>query len=248
MRKGTFGKEFYYFDRLESTNQTALMLAEKACPQGTLVLANEQTKGRGRKGSPWYSPRDVNLYFSILLYPDASRLQYLPFAAGLSVLLALEAIGLKPDLKWPNDILVSGKKISGVMIETSMEQSRLLHAVVGCGVNVNDKMLPAALQESATTIAIEKDSVFSRESLLASILFEFERLYEKIDEVTWTEFTTEVEKHSTYLNGCQVRILQDGESFEGVTSGLDSYGGLILTISSQRKVFYAGEVQSCRKN
>lgn len=248
LRKGNFGGEFYCFDRLESTNQTALTLAERGSPEGTVVLANEQTKGRGRKGSHWYSPRDVNLYFSILLYPDLSRLQYLPFAAGLSVVRALETIGLKSDLKWPNDILVRGKKVSGVMIETSIEQSRLQHAVVGCGVNVNDRMLPTELQESATSIALEKGSAISREALLASILLEFETLYEKIDGMTWAEFSLEVEKHSTYLNGSHVRILQDGEAFEGVTSGLDAYGGLILTSPSERRVFYAGEVQSCRKN
>jgi BirA family transcriptional regulator, biotin operon repressor / biotin---[acetyl-CoA-carboxylase] ligase len=247
-RKGSFGQEFYYFEQLPSTNETAFTLANQGSRDGTVVFANEQTKGRGRKGKAWYSPRDMNLYFSLVVRPDLSQLPYVPFIAGLAVVEALGIVGLKSDLKWPNDILVSGKKISGVMIETSTEQNKLHHAVVGCGVNVNGKALPPELQKSATTIAMEKGSVVSRESLLASILFEFESLYGRMNQLPWTEFSRELEKHSTYLYGCHVRILQDGETFEGVTAGLDNHGGLILTMSNERKVFYAGDVEACRKN
>jgi BirA family biotin operon repressor/biotin-[acetyl-CoA-carboxylase] ligase len=247
-RKGDFGQEFYYFDRLESTNEIAIRLAQEGHPEGTVVLANEQTKGRGRKGNTWYSPADVNLYFSIILYPHSDQLQYLPFCAALAVVRALERIELRAEVKWPNDVLVNGKKISGVLVETAMEQNKLLYAVVGCGINVNDIRLPLELEKAATTVAIEKTAPVSREDLFASILLEFENLYEKIGQVSWKEFCLELEKHSSFLHGCQVRILQDGKVFEGITSGLDSYGGLVVTTSFDRKVFYAGEVLECRKN
>jgi BirA family transcriptional regulator, biotin operon repressor / biotin---[acetyl-CoA-carboxylase] ligase len=245
---GSFGRELFYFERLESTNNTAAALAKENCPEGTVVLANEQTKGRGRKGNVWYSPGDVNLYFSVVLYPDSTDLRYLPYMAGMAVIHSLSNVGIKPDLKWPNDILASGKKISGVMIETSMEQNQARFAVMGCGINVNETSLPDELQQSATSVALETGSPVSRESLLAAFLIEFERLYKKIKEFQWEDFCAELAKHSTYLKGAQVRIVQDGESFEGVTSGLDSYGGLILASPTAKKAFYAGEVQACRKS
>lgn len=248
IQKGSFANEFYSFEKLESTNGTAALLARKRCPEGTIVLANEQTKGRGRKGAGWYSPPSTNLYFSVVLYPDISRLQYLPFAAGLAVVRALDQLGLQPELKWPNDILVRDKKVSGIMMESSLESNSVQHVILGCGINVNIQNFPSELVTSATSVVVETGVLTSRESLLASFLIEFETLYEKIKEISWDEFSLEIERRSSYIQGCPVRIVLDGETWEGFTAGLDSYGGLVLKTASGNRIFYAGEVQSCRKN
>jgi BirA family biotin operon repressor/biotin-[acetyl-CoA-carboxylase] ligase len=155
--------------------------------------------------------------------------------------------GIDSDLKWPNDVLVSDKKISGILIQTSMEKEIVQYAVTGIGMNVNATSFPEALKGTATSIAMETGSPASRERILASLLLEFEILYGKINEMAWTDLTGELEKHSSYLRGCSVRLQQNEVICEGTTDGLDPYGGLILKTDGEQKVFYAGEIQLCRK-
>ena len=239
-RKSNVGSEFYYFDSLESTNKTA----EQFSVEGTVVLANQQTGGKGRKGNPWHSPADVNLYCSLVLRPELSRLQYLPFISALSVANVLEDQGLQPDIKWPNDILVSGKKVCGILIETAVEQSKVSSAIVGFGINVNVSQFPEDLQSTAGSILQLKGTAVSRELLLASLLQHFE----KFNNLGWEDLISRVEKNSTYTRDCLVTITTpDGGVTEGKTAGIDSFGGLILETDSGRKTFYAGEVQECRR-
>lgn len=246
-RRGRFGNPLYYFEQLESTNETADQLAREGCPEGTVVLANEQTRGKGRKGNAWFSPADRNLYFSLVLRTAAASLKYLPYMACLSVQRALARSGVNADLKWPNDVVVRDRKLCGILIQTSMEDQKLQFAVTGCGINVNVMEFPEELRGAATSVALETGSVQPREALLASVLLEFERLYEKIDETAWEEFSAGLERSSTYLRGCQVKIMQDGEALEGTTAGLDGYGGLKIMTASGERTVYAGEVVSCRK-
>jgi len=243
-RKSKLGSEFYYFDSLESTNKIAEQFAREGCVEGTVVLANQQTGGKGRKGNPWHSPPDVNLYFSLVLRPELSRLHYLPFISALSIARVLEDQALQPDIKWPNDILVSGKKVCGILIETAVEQSKVSNAIVGFGINVNVTQFPEVLQSTAGSILQLKGSAVSRELLLASLLQHFE----KLNDLPWDDLVSQVEKKSSYTRDCRVTITApDGEVTEGMTAGLDSFGGLILVTDSGRKTFYAGEVQECRR-
>jgi BirA family biotin operon repressor/biotin-[acetyl-CoA-carboxylase] ligase len=246
-RRGEFGKDLYYFDQLESTNLTAETLAKNRYPEGTVVLANSQTHGRGRKGNAWYSPPDVNLYFSVVLRPQFDSVRYLPFFIALSVLNACEELQLPSDLKWPNDILINGKKTCGFLVQTAVEGQSLQYAIAGCGINVNLMEIPAGLKGSVTSIALEKGSPVAREPLLASILFHFGKLYEQIPTIHWDDFCSDLEKRSTFLRGCDVQVHQDGQTYTGITSGLDSYGGLLLKTGNGVKVFYAGEIEACRK-
>lgn len=243
-RKSNLGSEFYYFESLESTNKTAEQFARAGCVEGTVVVANQQTGGKGRKGNPWHSPANVNLYLSLVLRPPLSHLHYLPFISALSVAKTLEEQALQPDIKWPNDILVSGKKVCGILIETAVEQSTVSNAIVGFGINVNAAEFPPELQSTAASISQLKGSPVSRELLAASLLQHFEKLRDS----GWDDLIADVEKHSSYLKDCRVTITApDGGVTEGVTAGLDSYGGLILETDSGRKTFHAGEVQECRR-
>lgn len=246
-RRGHFGKVLYYFETQESTNLTAEELAGDNVPEGVVVLANEQTGGRGRKDRSWFSPPDQNVYFSIIVRPHGSRLHFLPFMAALSVIRAIRGLEIKGDLKWPNDVLAGGRKLAGVLMQTSTEQNTLRYAIVGVGINVNTADFPEELSATATSIAREKKETVSRESLLASVLMEFERLYEKMDELVWLEFAAELERCSSYLRGCPVRVRENAQTIEGTTAGLDSFGGLILDTQRGKRIVYAGDVQSCRK-
>lgn len=248
LRKGTFGKDLYYFEKLESTNVTAGELAQQNAAEGTVVLANEQTGGKGRMDRAWFSPPDLNLYFSVILRPDSLRLHYLPFLAALSLHDTLKHLGVDADIKWPNDVLVEGKKLSGILMQTSTEQSGLRYAILGMGINVNIPQFPAELAETATSMAIEMDAHIARESVLASVLLEFERPYAKMNDLEWTDLCSELERSSTYLRGCPVRVKEHDRILEGTTAGLDEFGGLILETAQGDKIVYAGDVESCRKN
>ncbi len=246
-RRGKLGEELYYFERLESTNVTAERLSRNGAGEGTLIIADEQTAGRGRKSNAWHSPPGVNLYFTLILRPQTTDLPYLPFVAGLAVLHSLKSFGLEADLKWPNDVLVNGKKICGVLIQTSLEENILRFAVIGCGINVNETGFPAELQDVATSVATETGRSVSREIVLASFLTEFEQAYETARELGWNEFCRLLEQHSTMLRGCAVQIDQNDTIIEGTTQGLDAYGGLVVQTKDGPSVVYAGEITACRK-
>jgi len=130
-RRRNFGKPLYYFETVRSTNSLAEELAREGASEGTLVIANEQTEGKGRKANSWYSPPDCNLYFSLILRPDATRLTYVPFLAGLAVVHAAKSHGLSADLKWPNDVLINEKKVCGILVQTVSDEKRSEERRVG---------------------------------------------------------------------------------------------------------------------
>lgn len=246
-RKGETGKRLIYFDEVDSTNRVGGDLARSGATEGTVILADSQTQGRGRNTHTWYSPAGVNLYFTVILFPKAGLLHYLPFVAGLSIAQALDHLGIHCDLKWPNDILINGKKAGGVLIQTSIEENRLQFALLGIGINVNGTSFPEELQSIAISLAQELGHEINREEFFADILFEFEQLYGRIAGMSWRELTDLFSRRSSMVLGCPVQIEQQGEIKTGVTAGLDSMGGLILQTPAGKEVFYAGEIVSCRK-
>ena len=248
LRKGNFGSELRYYEEIESTNPVALELARNRATEGTVVLADRQLQGRGRNSHGWFSPGGVNLYFTMILYPDTDRLHYLPFLVALSIARTLEQFGVSCDLKWPNDVLVQGKKISGILIQTSMEENRLQFALVGVGINLNIKAFPSDLEPIATSVLQVTGKDVDREEFFASQLLALEQLYKRSREMTWEELSAAFKSKSSFVEGCEVRITQDGKVTMGTTAGLDPMGGLILKTTTGQEVFYAGEVQSCRKN
>ena len=245
-RKSEFGSEIFYYDEVDSTNRIAESLAKQNHREGTLVLANLQSSGRGRNMNQWYSPKGVNLYSTLLLKPVRENLHRIPFIGGLAVSRALSKYNLNADMKWPNDVLIEERKIAGILMQSAMEGEMLQYAIVGIGINVNVVDFPAHLQSTATSIALEK-AVVRREQLLANLLFEFEELYEKMNSTSWSDFSAEIEKHSSYSKNCHVEIKMSDGITEGITGGLDPFGGLILKTANGPIVVYSGEVKACRK-
>lgn len=171
-----------HYKTLDSTNNLARILAEQGASEGTVIVADYQTRGRGRFRRRWYSPRGVGLLFSVILRPrlQSSQASILTHMAAQSVRLTLdEEFRLGATLKRPNDVLVRGKKISGILTEASGEQRRLSHAIIGIGLNVNT--MAKDLLGRATSIYLEKGRKFELVPILDSILSHLGKMYSKIN-------------------------------------------------------------------
>lgn len=168
------GRQIESYTRLESTNTEALELEEKGAADGTVVTTDIQSAGRGRRGRNWFSLPGKSATFSVIVKPllPAESLGLLSLAAGVAVAEALEKLSLSPTLKWPNDVLLSEKKCSGILSETRLLGGRLAAAVIGIGLNVNETLadFPEELRPTATSLAVEKGSVTQRELVTAWIL------------------------------------------------------------------------------
>ncbi len=177
------GRKVIYFKRLTSTMEAARREARKHQPEGTVILAGEQTAGRGRLKRAWISPGG-NIALSLILYPEAAYLPYLVMIASLAAAVAIEGTtGLKTQIKWPNDILIAGKKAAGILIENEVKGGQVASAVVGIGINV--ALRPESISEiaaTATSLEVELKRPVPREAIISRLLAEFERLYAKLPD------------------------------------------------------------------
>ena len=237
------------FDSVDSTNTEALRNARIGAAHGTCIIARQQTAGRGRQGRVWISPPDAGLYLSVVLRPhlDHAMLPVITLAAAIAVHDALTELGLKPDIKWPNDVLVNEKKISGILAETA-ETADGLAVVVGIGVNVMNDSFPPEIVETATSIMSElgHDVIASdlEESLLGFLSYWYERLQLNGEQ---SEILGEWAKRSTYFRGKHVKITLTNEQFSGVTEGLESNGALrVRTEAGDVIIVQAGDVERMR--
>jgi BirA family biotin operon repressor/biotin-[acetyl-CoA-carboxylase] ligase len=176
------GRRFLYYPSLPSTQDVARQEAERGAPEGTTVLAEEQTAGRGRLGRQWVSPAGDNLYFSVVLRPSAEHLRLLVMIWPLAICEAVEEVtALRPRVKWPNDVLIGSRKLAGVLIESTFRGGGLDYAIPGIGINVNvDVSSHEGIPDTATSIMSELGREVAREEVLATILDRFERLYESV--------------------------------------------------------------------
>ena len=170
----------HHFDELASTNDLAKELAAQGAPEGTLVVAESQTRGRGRLGRQWDSPPGTGLYVSLLLRPELppTEMPQITLTTAVAVARAVRRVtGLTPGIKWPNDLLLDGKKLGGILTEMETESDQIRHLVVGLGLNVNNPAFPAELAAIATSLALATGRSYSRVRLLQAWLEEFEELY-----------------------------------------------------------------------
>jgi BirA family biotin operon repressor/biotin-[acetyl-CoA-carboxylase] ligase len=238
-----------HFDVLESTNGKALELAHKGAEEGIVVLADSQTAGRGRFGRKWYSPPGQGLFFSAILHPPFTdrRLFVLPLGAGCAVAAALKSVtGLAPRLKWPNDVLIGEKKVSGILIETSQVSGRFA-AVIGIGININNTDFPEEISQTATSILLECKREVSSSALLDICLHELSDRYEHFISGRSEKIVREAREISSLL-GRQVRIPTSGGEFHGNVVDLDETGALVVRLRDGAvRAFTTGEVQLVRE-
>ena len=175
------GGRTVYFDATDSTNIQARRLAEAHAPHGTLVVSDRQDGGKGRRGRSWASPSGVGIWMSLILRPEIapSSASMLTLAAALAVREGIqEETGLSPLIKWPNDLVLNGKKICGILTEMSTELMEIQYVITGIGINVNQREFPPEIRDTATSLSLEAGRSFRRSSLIAAILKAFEKDYE----------------------------------------------------------------------
>jgi BirA family transcriptional regulator, biotin operon repressor / biotin---[acetyl-CoA-carboxylase] ligase len=227
LRGSLFGKRIYHFFKTDSTNRVALELGHAGEPEGAVVLAEEQTAGRGRAGHTWHSERATGIYATLLLRPQLAPVQapLLTMMAGLSAHAAVQRVaGLSVDLKWPNDLLVRGKKIGGILTEMHAEPSLVRFVIVGIGINVNQEKFPTDLAETSTSLRMETGRAQSRLEVLVQFLRDFESDYSELLRNGATSVVQRFESISSYARGKRVRVTNGKDSFTGETAGLEEQG------------------------
>jgi len=236
------GRRLIHVASAPSTQDVARSEAEGGAPEGTVVLAEEQTAGRGRLGRSWVSPAGTNLYLTLILRPSLERLRSLGIVTPLAVAQALEeATGLSPRIKWPNDVLVAGRKLAGVLIDTELSGQTPGYSLVGIGLNVNlDVRAVPEIAAIATSVRQELGHEVSREEMLAALLGHFEVLYVKAQRGTAVHAAWRSRLETL---GRQVRVTVGGRVEEGLAEDVDAEGSLILRrADGSRATIAAGEV------
>jgi BirA family transcriptional regulator, biotin operon repressor / biotin---[acetyl-CoA-carboxylase] ligase len=227
LKGSMFSKKVHHYFRTDSTNRVALALGCANEPEGSVVLAEEQTAGRGRAGRSWHSERATGIYVTLLLRPRISPVQapLLTIMAGLSAHAAINAqTGLQPDVKWPNDLMLNGKKLGGILTEMHAETTLVRFVIVGIGINVNQEKFPPELSGIATSLRTETGKLQSRLELLARLLREFETDYNRFLRDGPASIIERFTQVSSYARGKRVRVCNGSESYVGVTAGLRPEG------------------------
>jgi BirA family biotin operon repressor/biotin-[acetyl-CoA-carboxylase] ligase len=240
------GRNIVHYFRIDSSNAVALRLAAEGAEHGTVVLAEEQTAGRGRLGRAWFSEKASGIYASIILRPPLApaAAPVLTLMAGLAAQKAVStATGLAVDIRWPNDLLVNGKKVCGILTEMSAEVD-LLHAVVlGIGINVNHTLMPPELENVATSLRMEARRGLSRVQILVALLREIERHYQLLLKGKSRAITERWEAASSFAHGKRVYVVTAAGRAPATTRGLDSSGALQVQYDDGRQEsLVAGEV------
>jgi BirA family biotin operon repressor/biotin-[acetyl-CoA-carboxylase] ligase len=257
--KGTiFGgaRQIHHYYKIGSTNSEAMRAASEGAPEGSVFLAEEQLAGRGRGEHTWHSARSAGIYCSVLLRPAMPPSDALIFslAAGLAVRAAVAEIApqLLADLKWPNDLLLRGKKFCGILIEMNAEATRVRHLVVGVGINVNQVKFPAELREIATSLRIETGTEWSRVELCAALLKSLDREYRSLTEDAGARnsILRRFEESSSSVRGRKVSIVVNSDvdvdgngTLAGVTEGLDERGFLRVRTAEALTTVVSGTVK-----
>lgn len=265
MQTKYIGRTVHFYDCTDSTNVRAGELAvrlEQAmdasealtlpsdgrgdCERahGHLVVADTQTAGKGRRGRSWESPAGKNIYFSLILKPDFApdKAPMLTLVMAMAVFRALEHYG-SLGIKWPNDIVLNGKKICGILTEMSLQQNRIGHVVIGVGINVKKQDFPEELVDKATSLEAECGQAFSRTLILQEIMSAFEEEYERFLQTE--DLSGIVERYNAGLinRDREVRVLDPKGEYSGVARGIDDKGELIVELPDGSYCnVYAGEV------
>jgi BirA family biotin operon repressor/biotin-[acetyl-CoA-carboxylase] ligase len=244
LKSRSFGRKIYAFESIDSTNTCARALASNEAPEGAIVVADFQTAGKGRLGRSWSATAAENLLFSVILRPRIAPegVNLLPLLTAVAVARAVsERSGLEPDCKWPNDLLLRGKKFCGILLEGVLREGALDYVIAGIGLNVNQVLFPDELKERATSLRIESGKDFDREELLRTVLVEFETLYTQQKEDEFTSVPQLWTSHSGMI-GKSVEIESEGTMLTGRAEGIAPDGALVLLTDAGRRSVYAGDV------
>lgn len=237
------GQVIQYYPKLDSTNTKAWELISENTPNGTVVITDNQLKGRGRQANKWISTPGKSLTFSIILYPNAlpSQINLYSLIVGLAITDCLTDFNIQAQLKWPNDILINGKKVGGILCESKISGGVIKSLVIGIGLNVNENIteLPETLRDNATSLMIESGKQYQLEILLANILNHLEHRIQSQDEthsqlIAWEERCAHFNQKVTFHSG--------NEIVNGIFKGLTPKGEAIILIDGKENIFQSGEI------
>lgn len=247
-----FGRKIHLLESAFSTQMEAIQLAEEGADAGTLVIADMQTNGRGRLGRNWFSPAGKGIWMSLILRPELPirQMPQLTLLTGVAVCSAIRNVtGLTAGLKWPNDILIEGRKICGILLEAATEDNQVRYCIAGIGIDVNmsEQDYPEELRSIATSLKMEAGSSVSRSRLIGEVMNELEKRYIQYEQEGFSPILKEWEALSASI-GKQVRSVSLHDVIEGTAIGLDESGGLIvLTNEGRQTTIFSGEVEIIKK-
>ncbi len=241
-----FGRRLECFETIDSTNVRAAALARDDAPEGTLVLAERQTRGRGRLGRSWVSPARVNLYASFVLRPRLSPADAPQLALAAAVAVARALGPLAPGrvaIKWPNDCLLDGKKVAGILTEMDAEVDRVRAVILGIGVNLNApaRAFPTELRATATSVLLTTGTAVDRPRFVATLCATLETVYDRVARDGFAAVAPEWESYSC-LTGREVTIDGGGKRSSGTVRGIDTTGRLVLDGPAGEERILAGDV------
>jgi BirA family biotin operon repressor/biotin-[acetyl-CoA-carboxylase] ligase len=241
-----FGGKIIHQETVDSTNVVAFKLALAGEPEGTCVIAESQNKGKGRLGRKWCSPVEKNIYLSVIARPQVhpSVVYPITFLSSLAVYDTIETLtGEKPTLKWPNDVLMHGKKVCGTLLELSTEADMVRFVIIGIGFNVNMDAddLDDEIREKASSLAMETKKLYERALVCGTLLSNLEKYYLRFKHEGEREICRVWEERA-FIKGKYMEINQMGESYKGVAEGIDNDGAILLRIDGKTKKIIAGDV------
>ncbi len=250
LRGTIFNAQLRHYYKTGSTNTAAMAAAAEGAPEGSVFLAEEQTAGRGRGLHIWQSARSAGVYCSVVLRPalPPSEVLVLALAAGLAVHAAIEHVDsrVNGDLKWPNDVLIEGKKVCGILTEMNAEATRVRYVVVGIGINVNQASFPKELENEATSLRLVTGSEWSRVEMTAALLKSLDREYRLLigQADARQSILRRFAEQSSWVQGKQVRIEENGSTIAGTTEGLDERGFLQVRTAQRLQIILSGTVRA----
>lgn len=249
--KGALGRYLTCMEEAVSTNTLASGLCEKGALHGTVVIADSQTRGRGRLGRSWISPPGVNIYMSLILKPsmEPKEVVLLTLMAAVACANALtKETGLKVEIKWPNDLMVQDKKLGGILTESRSLHGKMTSAIIGLGLNVNIGMevLPAEIRGIATSVKAETGIEYSRVRLIAAILNSMDFWYNRLLKAERTAVLEEWKKLNSTL-GRPVSVFIGAEALKGIAEDIDEEGMLLVRLpTGSLKRIMAGDINHLR--
>lgn len=238
----------YHFDVLDSTNKKAKELAQQGCEHGTLVTADAQEAGVGRRGRSWSSEKGTGIYMSMVVRPQmqTEQVSMLTLVAALAVAKASESMGIYekqiPCIKWPNDLVLHKKKICGILTELALIGTSIDYVIIGIGINVSNQMFPEEIKETASSILLETGQNIDRERFIVEIWKCFDIYYKLF--LRTQDFSLLKEEYEIYLvNKYQnVKVLDPAGAYEGTAIGITNKGELIVDTGEEQRYVSSGEV------
>jgi BirA family biotin operon repressor/biotin-[acetyl-CoA-carboxylase] ligase len=245
-----FGRKLFIYDSIDSTNAYAKTIANKGAKEGTIVIADHQTAGRGRFGRTWLAESGSSLLFSIIIRPtfNKDKSGLLSFFAAAGIALAVENVtGVQCECKWPNDILLNERKFCGILMESTFQKNKLDYIIIGIGLNVNQKNFLGDLASKATSLSRECGKEIDRRNVFCKIMSSLESLYIDVSRGDFNAVLMEWKSRATIF-GKQITLTQAATVIDGIASNLASDGGLVVETKTGQHVFYAGEVTLAKNN